>query len=146
MTIDPSKLFISLDQRLLDRDWVCDRLTKTYWGEWLQRGQILEAIDHSVCFGAYLTTPDGRQQVGFLRVVTDYATFSSIMDVFVEPAYRKQGIGTQLLQTALASHACKTTINILSTRDAKPFYLKHGYIPVQAMSRDPDSKWNRSNK
>jgi hypothetical protein len=37
------------------------------------------SIDGSLCFGLYR----GQKQLGFARVITDYATFAYLADVFV---------------------------------------------------------------
>lgn len=138
--IGAERIFISDLRSLIDSKWVCDRLIKkSYWGHWLTRDQVLSAIANSECFGAYTSGDDPLRQIGFLRVVTDFSTFSSIMDVYVEESHRWRGIGRRLVETALASSACVGTINILSTKDAHGFYAKFGYETCSAMKRNPVS-------
>ena len=45
-------------------------------------------IDHSLPFGIFTD----ENQVGFARVVTDFATFAWIADVFVDEEFRGQGL------------------------------------------------------
>ncbi len=46
-----------------------------------------------------------RGKSGLARVVTDYADFAWLCDVFVDEAYRGQGLGKRLVQSALAQRA-----------------------------------------
>ena len=45
-------------------------------------------------------SPDGRQ-IAFARVITDFATFANLVDVFVVPEYRGHGYGKQLVAAVL---------------------------------------------
>ena len=53
-----------------------------------------KSIANSLCFGVY----EDERQVGFARMVTDYANFAWLCDVFVDEAYRGQGLGKWLMQ------------------------------------------------
>jgi len=46
--------------------------------------------------------PEGRQ-VGFLRVVSDKIRFAYIMDVVVDPEFRKMGIAQKMIKSILES-------------------------------------------
>jgi GNAT superfamily N-acetyltransferase len=50
-----------------------------------------------LCFGLYANT----QRVGFARVITDYATFAYLEDVFVERGHRGQGLATWLVESVM---------------------------------------------
>ena len=121
----------------LDQNWVINQILESYWGKWMTPIQVMRAVDNSMCFGAYLT--ETKRQVGFLRVVTDKASFSSITDCLVEPGLRGKGIGSALLWAALWHPYIKPTICILSSRDARPFYVKFGFLSVggDVMKRSP---------
>lgn len=118
---------ISTDPARLDMRWVITTIRSSYWGEWLTPIQIMRACDHSLCFGAY--SEDGKQ-IGFARFVTDHATFSSLTDLVVDEQWQRKGVGTALMRHALDHPHIKTTICILSSRDARDFYAKFGFLHV----------------
>src|SRR6478735_8064970 len=88
---------ISFDLSRIDFGKTSEVIKASYWGA--QRSDDLNrrAFDNSLCLGAYL---DG-QQVGFARVVTDYACFAYVCDVIVWPEQRGLGIGKKLMQALL---------------------------------------------
>jgi GNAT superfamily N-acetyltransferase len=66
---------------------------------------VKKSIEHSLNFGVY---KEGKQ-VGFSRVITDYATYAYIGDVFILEDYRGQGLSKWLMQVItdiLNSRAC----------------------------------------
>src|SRR5262249_25600223 len=73
---------ISTDPARLDYDLIYRYLSEeSYWARGMQRERLERALAHSLCFGIY----DERSaaQVGFARLVTDFATFAYLADVFV---------------------------------------------------------------
>jgi GNAT superfamily N-acetyltransferase len=68
-------------------------LASSYWSPGIDRARVERAIAGSHPLGAY----DGDEQVGFARAITDHATFAWIADVWVDAAYRGQGIGQRLV-------------------------------------------------
>lgn len=107
----------------------------SYWGGWMNAMQIRIALQHSLTFVA--DSHDGPR--GFIRIVTDYATFSAITDLYVDEPYRRQGVGRALMEHILRDTGVPKTICILTTRDAKGFYAKFGFVAMggDAMKRDP---------
>jgi GNAT superfamily N-acetyltransferase len=132
---------ISTDPAKLDMRWVITTLRASYWGEWLTPIQIMRACDHSLCFGAYVAEPhlQAGRQIGIGRFVTDRATFSSLTDLAVDEMWQRKGVGTAIMRAALDHPHIKTTICILSSRDARDFYAKFGFLHVggQVMKRAP---------
>ncbi len=122
-----STVFVSEYKYLLDFDWVFAQLRNTYWGQNLDPMRLKEAIEKSICFGLYMADAEGRHQIGFARVVTDFATFSSLMDVIVEEKHRRKGYGTILMKAVLGHRAVTNTMNVISSRHAVEFYRKFGY-------------------
>ncbi len=138
-----SRFFVSTDRALLDYDFIIQSLQGSYWADWQTKAQILKAFDKSLVWGAYEVPSDNPCQVGFARVVSDGAAFSSITDVLVAENFRRIGIGTMLMQEIIKHPAVSPTICILGTRDAPKFYEKFGFkvIPkavATVMGRDPD--------
>lgn len=94
-----SALQISTDRSELDVPLIYRFLSEqSTWAVGIPRAVVDRAIENSLCFGGYV---DGRQ-VAFARVVTDYATFGSIDDLFVVPEYRGRGYARALMETLLA--------------------------------------------
>lgn len=80
---------------------------------------------NSLCLGAYA---DG-EQVGFARVVTDYACFAYVADVIVWPDRRGLGIGKKLVQAVLDHPELASVTGFsLRTSDAHSLYEKFGFV------------------
>ena len=115
---------ISTDKARLDLELVYDYLShQSYWATGRPRAAVQASIEHSLCFGVYTR----EQQVGFARVVTDYATFAWLCDVFVLESHRGQGLGKWLVECAVAHPALQTLgLFLLATRDAHELYRRYG--------------------
>ncbi|CDG81324.1 putative uncharacterized protein [Janthinobacterium agaricidamnosum NBRC 102515 = DSM 9628] len=102
--------------------------TQSTWAINIPLATVTRAIDHSLCFGGYF---DGRQ-VAFARVVTDYATFANLVDVFVLPEYRGRGY-SKLLMAAVFGHPQLQGLRrfTLATFDAHGLYAQFGFAPPQ---------------
>lgn len=90
---------VSTDPARLDVDLIHEFLAASYWARGIPRSVVERSIRHSLCFGLY----DGEQQVGFARVITDYATFAYLADVFVLESHRGCGLAKVLME-AIRSH------------------------------------------
>jgi len=134
---------ISTDPSRLNVDLIHDFLSKqSYWATGRSRDVVERSIQNSLSFGIYR----GRDQVGFARVVTDYATFAWIADVFVVLEHRGQGLSKWLMETIIAHPRLQGFRRwVLSTKDAHGLYEKFGFIklhrPERWMERlDPNMK------
>ena len=58
---------------------------RSYWAKGRPVETIRKPIKNPLCFGLY--DAEGKQ-IGFGRVVTDYAVFAWILDVFILEEYR----------------------------------------------------------
>ena len=119
---------ISADKELLDREMICQYLSKeSYWGKGIPVAKVYASIDNSMCFGIY---KDG-QQVGFARVITDKATFAYLCDVFVLEEFRGQGLSKWLVQNILAHDELQGFRRwLLATNDAHGLYSQFGFTPI----------------
>ena len=87
---------------------------------------LRRALDHSLCFGGLV---DGRQ-VAFARVITDYATFANLVDVYVLPEYRGRGFGKRLMAAVFAHPRLQGLRRFtLATGDAHGLYAQFGFTP-----------------
>ncbi|HEX7973722.1 MAG TPA: GNAT family N-acetyltransferase [Anaerolineales bacterium] len=125
---------ISTDPARLDQEIIHSYLSsESYWARGRSLDTVRRAIEHSLCFGLY----QGEKQAGFARVVTDYATFAWLCDVFVLEPYRGQGLGKWLVE-CVVSHPDLQAIPrlLLATRDAHKLYREYGeFAPLQAPER-----------
>ncbi len=80
--------FIGAEPSMLDLDVVDGFLRRSYWAADRPLETMQRSIEHWLNFGLYRA--QDRRQVGFARVVTDFATFAWLCDVFVDEAHRGQ--------------------------------------------------------
>lgn len=94
----------------------------------MPRDVVGRSIDGSMCFGLY--DSDGAQ-VGFARVITDYATIGYLADVFVLDEHRGRGLGVWLIDVVMLHPALQGfRVWRLGTRDAHGLYEKFGWGPL----------------
>lgn len=122
---------VNTDKACLDRALVHSFISESYWGQGRSREVMDAAIDGSLCFGVYA----GEVQVGFARVITDYATSAFLADVFIHEAHRGQGLSTLLLETILRDERLKSCAWTLRTRDAHDLYEKFGFERATSLER-----------
>jgi GNAT superfamily N-acetyltransferase len=121
---------ISTDQGKLDIETIHNFLANAYWSKNIPRSIVEKAIRHSLCFGVY----DDRTgaQIGLARVVSDYATFAYLADVFILEPYRGQGLSKWLMQCILTHPELQGLRRfMLATRDAHGLYSQFGFEPIQ---------------
>ena len=132
--------YISTDKSRLDLSMVHDYLcNQSYWARGRSYETVRQSVDHSLCFGVFVDD----QQVGFARVVTDYATFAWLCDVFILDSHRGKGLGKRLIQR-IVDHPLlrELALFILATRDAHGLYRGYGgfdglQMPEKWMVRSP---------
>jgi ribosomal protein S18 acetylase RimI-like enzyme len=124
---------ISTDKARIDVTRVHDFLAnQSYWAKGIPRAVVERSIAHSLCFAAYdgeeLHTELRTNLVGFARVVTDYAVFAYIADVFVITSHRGRGIARQIME-AIRSHPELQGLRrwSLVTSDAHALYRQFGF-------------------
>lgn len=127
--------FVVSDERArVDVGFVHSYLRRSYWAEDVPLEIVERAVENSLCFGLY--GPDG--QVGFARVISDYATFAYLADVFVIEEYRGRGLSVWLME-CVAAHPRLQGLRrwMLGTRDAHGLYEKTGWSRIAA----GDGRW-----
>ena len=74
-----------------------------------------------------------NQQVGFARVVTDFAVFAWLLDVFILEKYQGKGLGKMLLKEIMSHKDLKEIHRWgLGTNDAHSLYEKFGFKPLSS--------------
>ena len=123
---------ISTDKSLLDLSAIHSFLVRSYWAEGIPFETMKKSIEHSLNFGVYKEA----KQVGFARVITDYATYAYIGDVYILEDFRGQGLSKWMMQV-IANHSKLQGLRrwSLLTRDAHGLYRKTGFTEPQNPER-----------
>lgn len=129
---------ISTDRGDLDIPLIHDYLsTSTYWATGRSIDVVRRSLENSLCFGLFKNDGNGKAaQVGFARVVTDYATFAWIADVFVLEEYRGQGLGKWLVDIIISHPELQGFRRwVLATKDAHELYRRVGFRELHRPER-----------
>ena len=124
---------ISTDRDLIDVEEVHRYLSvESYWATGIPLDVFIRSIEHALCFGLY----KGDRQAGFARVITDYATFGYLADVFVLQPHRGQGL-SKWMMSVIRDHPDLQGFRrwMLATRDAHGLYAQFGFTPLSASDR-----------
>lgn len=124
ISTDRNRVDVELVHRFLSRE--------SYWAAGIPIAVVRRSIENALCFGVYL----GEHQVGFGRVITDFATFAYIADVFVLEAYRGRGLSKWLLGVMRGHPDLKGLRRwMLRTRDAHTLYKRAGFTGLSTPER-----------
>jgi len=119
---------ISTDKMLLDLDVIHGFLVSSYWAKDIPLQTVKRSLEHSLPFGMYCE----GQQIGFARLVTDYATFAYLADVFILEPFRGHGLSKWLLEVILAHEELQGLRRwLLGTKDAHGLYQQFGFTPLK---------------
>ncbi|WP_207532491.1 GNAT family N-acetyltransferase [Desertivirga arenae] len=127
------QLLISTDKTKLDIPLIHSYLSKeSYWAKDIPLEIVERAIENSLCFGVYLD----EKQIGFARIMSDYATFAYLADVFVLPQYRKKGVSKKLMEF-IKEHPSLQGLRrwMLATADAHGLYKQFGFKALESPDR-----------
>ena len=121
------ELRISTDRADLDVPLIHRFLSEqTYWAKDIPLALVQKSIEHSLCFGGYVQ----GAQVAFARVISDFATFANLVDVFVVPEHRGKGYSKALTRAVLEHPQLQGLRRFtLATGDAHDLYAQFGFTP-----------------
>ena len=118
---------ISTDRGRLDLRAIHAYLVRSYWSPDIPLETVERAARNSLCFGVYQTASGA--QIGFTRVVTDYATFAYLCDVYVLEEHRGRGLSKWMMREVMAHPALAGARRaMLATRDAHGLYEQFGFV------------------
>lgn len=119
---------VTCDPAKMDCAMITEFLATSYWAKGIPAATVERSLAHSLCFALL----DGSRQVGFARVISDYATIAYLGDVFVLPEYRGRGLSKWLME-CIVTHSDLQGLRrwILATRDAHGLYEKFGFTPLK---------------
>jgi GNAT superfamily N-acetyltransferase len=140
---------VSTDADRLDVEAIRSFLARSYWAEGIPLKVVTEACANSLCFGLYHLArrdPQQEQLVGFARVITDYATFGYLADVFVLEPHRGVGLSKWLIGCVMEHSELQGLRRwMLATRDAHTLYERYGFgrlaVPAKFMEISKPGKY-----
>ena len=128
---DPARLSLEVIHRYLSEE--------SYWAAHIPREIVARSLENSLGIGIYAPT---GEQVGFARVISDFATYAWLCDVFVLESHRGHGLGKALIQTVVSHPRLQGLRRFaLGTRDAHGLYAQYGFTPLA----DPTRHMERRN-
>ena len=119
---------ISTDKEKLDIRVIHNYLSnESYWAKGRTLETVQGSIENSLCFGVYIE----NKQVGFARVITDYAVFAWLLDVFILPEFQGKGYGKKLMEAIMTHNTLQGLRRWgLGTDDAHGLYKQFGFAPL----------------
>ncbi len=118
-TTDPSKMDVTAIHEFLSNH--------SGWSNHIPVARVQKSIEHSLNFGIF---HEGRQ-IGFARVISDFATIAYLGDVFILDAYRGKGLSKQLMDMIMLHPELQGLRRwILLTSTADWLYEKYGFVKL----------------
>jgi GNAT superfamily N-acetyltransferase len=116
---------ITTDRTLFDVAAVHRYLSEeSYWAQGIPFELVERSFEHSFVIGVL----HGEEQVGYARLVTDYATFGYLADVFVLDAHRGQGLSKKMMGLLMGLPWVGSLRHLLlATADAHGLYAQFGF-------------------
>lgn len=132
------EFWITTERQRMDLEVIHGFISRSYWATGRSVEKVRKTIANSLCFGLF----EGKAQIGFARVITDYAIFAYLADVFVLETHRGRGLGKWLME-CITGHPELQEVKkwMLATSDAHGLYRQYGF---QALA-DPSKYMERLN-
>lgn len=122
---EENSYIISTDKSKIDLHLVHHYLSQeSYWAKNIPLHLVERSIENSLVFGVY----QGKNQVGFARIISDFATFAYLADVFILTEHRGLGLSKMLLEHITGYPSLQGLRKwVLGTADAHELYKKFGW-------------------
>ncbi len=113
-------------------------LTNSYWANGITHDTVARSLNASLTVSVW----HSDAQVAMARVISDYATFAYVNDVYVLDAHRGRGIGKAMIGWLRAHPRLQGLARwALYTKDAQGLYAQFGWrqypYPDRMMIIDP---------
>jgi GNAT superfamily N-acetyltransferase len=119
---------ISDDPARLDPKVIHAYLSRSYWSENIPFEVVQRALQNSFCVGAYFSDDS---QIGLVRIISDFATYAYLCDVYVLEDHRHRGLAKAMLEFVLQHPRLQGLRSWnLRTQDAHKLYEQLGFKPV----------------
>lgn len=116
ITTDPTRMDVAAIH-----DFLCHH---SGWSNGIPIEKVRDSIAHSLNFGVFYE----GEQIGFARVISDYATIAYLGDVYVLESHRGRGLSKALMDTIMAHPNLQGLRRwILLTSTAEWLYKKYGF-------------------
>jgi GNAT superfamily N-acetyltransferase len=120
------------DKSRIDMGALYAMLSGSYWANKRSIQIVEKSLDGSLCLSLFAESI----QIGFVRVITDYAVFAWVCDVIVNEDYRGQGLGKWMMDCMLDHPDLQQTKMALVTKDAHGLYEQYGFVRNEFMVRE----------
>ena len=105
---------------------------EAYWCKGIPFETVVNAVSNSHCIGVL----HQGKQIAFARLVTDYATFAYLADVYVQKEHRGLGLSKKMIEVLLGQDWVKGLRRImLSTIGAHELYRKYEFTECRYPDR-----------
>ena len=136
-------IFFSANKEDMDVNMIFDFVKNSYWGYLRTFEEQKIALQNSMNFGLFYD----NKQIAFARVMTDFAFFAYLLDVFVINEHQGKGYSKILLENILSYPTLKSVDKwILATKDAHGLYSKFGFEPLKKPELIMEKMSERSKK
>lgn len=123
-----NKYRITTNQNDMNFDVIHQYIGQSYWAKAIPAATMKKAMRHSLCFAVL---SEAGQQVAFARIISDYATFAYLADVFVVDSHQGKGISKWMMETIVAHPELQgLRRTLLATADAHGLYQQFGFTPL----------------
>lgn len=127
-----NEFVLSTDRARMDLDVIHDFLANCYWARGIPRAMVARSIENSLCFAVFTH----GKQVGFARVISDFATYAYIGDVFVLEPFRGHGLGKWMMECIMQHPRLQGLRRwSLVTSDAHGLYAPFGFTTLRSPER-----------
>ena len=118
---------VTTQQEKMDVIAIHQYLYTTSWAKGIDIETVRTAIKNSLCFGLFRE----NKQIGFARIVTDWATFGYLCDVYILDEWQGKKLGKWLMECC-HNHPLISQLRriMLVTSSAPWLYENIGYEPI----------------
>ncbi|MGE4512405.1 MAG: GNAT family N-acetyltransferase [Chryseobacterium sp.] len=117
--------------------------TESYWAKDIPLETVTAALKNSFCIGLF----KDEKQIGFARLVTDYATFGYLADVYILKEYRGKGLSKMMIKYIMKLEFVQgLRRTLLATLDAHSLYSQFGFESPENPERLMEIKRNNPSK
>ena len=97
---------------------------ESMWAKGISLATVEKSLTNSLCFAGYASS----KQIAFARVISDFATFANLVDVFVLPEQRGNGYGKEIMKAVIAHPELQGLRRFtLATTNAHGLYEQYGF-------------------
>lgn len=124
-TLLDEQFYISDDKSQLDVESIHHYLSEeSYWSKGIPLKTVQDSIENSLCVGVFTN----NQTIGFARIISDFATYAYLCDVFVLSKFQGKGISKKLMSFIMHHPKLKGLRRwSLMTKDAHGLYTQFGW-------------------